>query len=108
MRCSELLSYIRKSKCGPFCQGCTLTITAWPFVALDRYLAMTTVAPGHGPFHFANDTHPTRVRLNQLIRTLVTQREVPPSRFSSHSYRIGTAYQTGESRPWAGGLAIAI
>ncbi len=60
-------------------------------VALDRYLARTTVAPGHGLFRFANGTHLTRVRLNQLIRTLVTQCGVPPSRFSSHSFRIGAA-----------------
>ncbi len=78
MRCSELLSLkssdlvrrsqsyevtIRKSKCDPFRQGCTLTIIAsgaWPLcavVALDRYLARTTVAPGHGLFRFANSTH---------------------------------------------------
>ena len=90
-----LYVHIRQSKTDPFRSGAVARVfpTGDPSLCavttMDSYLTSRGLAAG--PLFQLQTAALTRQRLNSLIRDLASRSGADPSRYSSHSFRIGAA-----------------
>ena len=83
---------IKASKTDPFRQGVTIILaetgtSTCPVKALSKYLAMTSKRAAHLPvFQYSSGSFLTRQTLSRTIQDFLSS-----DRYSSHSFRIGTA-----------------
>ena len=97
-----LYVHIWQSKTDPFRSGAVARVlpTGDPSLcavtSMDSYL--TSRDPAAGPLFQLQTAALTRQRLNSLIRDLASRSGVDPSRYSSHSFRIGAALAAAAAR----------